>query len=434
MLVLALAACDSGGLEVVVYAPSDPGTPAPATVKLYLGKLDPNNANVAIAPPPTGTARFTARRYERMLEIDDDIATPEDGAAHFLFRKGGDIDHLDAIIAVGRDANGTPTSAAVLFDLDMGNAHVKSYSVGLNAITDPIKARAGFNGLVMWGPRSRTERDDTCLLLQNTYPDPESASLFMLAADDRDCDGLTDMSNPAECVADMWNGTRPPQRSELSCLMQESDGVSGYYCLVGGPPCADGTNSDGSCTASRYCAPDSLCEGFSCGTGPNAWECSKNPLANPNTTPGSYERLECDVAAVRDMNGGLTLCPNVGTFMREDGDVPVAAMCTRVAIRSEEHGFQDKLVDGSAEYKVTIDSACMLSVTPHGTYATLAGSGVPPAGGLLAIDFQTAFRNVVFPIQFNVQTINSTSECTPVKCYRKGPASLRLKSCIATPP
>ncbi len=429
MLVVALAACDGGGIQVIVYGPSDPGTPAPTTVKLYLGKLDPSSATAAIAPPPTGTARFSARRYERMLEIDDDIAPLEDGAAHFLFRKGGDVERLDAIIAVGRGADGTPTSAAVLFDLDMGNAHVKSYSVGLNAITDPIKQRTGFNGLVMWGPRSRTDRDDTCLLLQNTYPDPESRSLFMLAADDRDCDGLTETSNPPECVADMWNGTRPPQRSELSCLMHESDGVSGFYCMVGGPPCADGATSDGSCTASRYCAPDDLCEGSVCGTGPNAWECAKNPLNNPNIPIASYERLECDVTAVRDMTGAVKLCTNPGTFAVADSNLPSTIMCMRAAVRSTEHGFQDRLVARGLEFKVSIDSACTLTVAPNGN-ATSLGGGVPPTGGLLAIDLQSAVRNVVYPIQFNVALTTEASACVPVQCHRKGGDSLRLKSCI----
>lgn len=348
VIVLALAACDSGGLEIVVYGPSDPGTPAPATVKLYVGKIsDSNNstANASIAPPPSGTARFTARRYDRMLEIDDDIAPLEGGAAHFVFRKGGGAEHLDAVIAVGRDASGRATSAAVLFDLDMGNANVKSYSVGLNAITDPINQRTGFNGLVMWGPKSGTEADDTCLLLQNTYPDPESASLFMLAADDRDCDGFTETSKPQECVADAWNATRAPVRSELSCLMHESDGISGFYCLVGGPACADGKATDMSCTPSRYCAPDGLCDGGICGTGPNGWECAKDPLKNPNTPPGSYERIECDVAAVRDATGALTLCPNPGTLPIKDGTHRPSCVAASRSVRPRT-GFRTRSMTG----------------------------------------------------------------------------------------
>jgi hypothetical protein len=214
--------------------------------------------------------------------------------------------------------------------------------------------------------------------------------------------------------------------------MNESDGVSGFYCMVGGPPCADGNpTTSTACTPSRYCAPDDLCEGSICGTGPNGWECAKDPLQSPNTPLGSYEHIECDLAAVRDPNGALVLCPNTGKLPINDGSLPTTIMCTRVAIRSTTHGFQDTLEVGTtAGYKVSIDAACSLTVAPNGTYATPPGGFADPAGGLLAIDFQTAHRNVVYPIQFNVFPIASTTGCEEMRCYHKNPVSQRLKACV----
>lgn len=434
---LALGACDSGGLEIVVYGPADPGTPAPSTVKLYIGHGDETAAS--IAPAPVGTQRFNASRWNRMPDNVEDTAEMVDGVATFVFRTGGDVTSLPVVVAVGFDAQGVPTSSAVMFDLELGNARVKAYSVGLNKVSDPLATHgAGYNGLVLWGPNSKSGRDDACVLAQNTYPDPESRSVFVVTEGDRDCDGVPDDPAPPECLADVWNGSRPPKRDELTCLLAKQVGTLGEpLCVVGGPPCQDGGGGANVCAESRYCAPTELCSPSVCGTGTTGFDCLKDVSMSPSPVNG-YPAIECTFFVLADSSGAggpFTFCPGnaIADLTKLGFPASPVPMCSSVRVRSAMQAFNDKLVDGTADYKLTVDPACQMTVMPEGTYA--GGSLPRPVrAGALAIDFQSTLRGIMIPLAIRLEPTTDAGQCAPPVCKPVGTVGT-FKNCLPiTPP
>ena len=431
---LALGACDSGGLEIIVYGPADPGTPVPSTVTLYIGHGDETPG--AIAPAPIGTQRFTASRWNRMPDNVDDTAEMIDGVATFVFRPGAGIDKLPVVIAVGFDAHGVPTSSAAMFDLAFGNAHVKAYSVGLNKVADPIATHgAGYNGLVLWGPTSKTGLDDACVLAQNTYPDPESRSVFVVTEGDRDCDGLPDEPAPPECLIDVWNGARPARRDELTCLMTKTTGVGENLCVAGGPPCQDGGGGGANvCAESRYCAPTDLCNQDVCSTGEAGWTCAKDVAASPSGVVTAYPAMQCAFFLQPDNGGGFTFCPGnpIADLTKVSFPSTPAPMCSAVRVRNATQGFLDKLVDGVAAYKLTVDPACQMTVTPEGTYP----AGMLPRAvrtGLLAVDFQSTLRGMLLPLEIRLEPTTAPGQCAPPVCKLVGTVG-GFKTCLAIAP
>ena len=427
----ALAACDSGGLEIVVYGPSDPGTPAPKTVKLYIG----HGTEVAssIAPAPMGTARFTAPRWTRMPDNVDDTAEMVDGVATFVFRSGGDVTGFPIVVAVGFDAQGVPTSSAAMFDLQLGNARVRSYSVGLNKAADPVANRSAFNGLVLWGPSSKAGRDDACVFVQNTYPDPESRSAFIITEGDRDCDGFPDDPAPPECLADVWNGVRAPKRDELTCLTTRPASNGGAYCLGGGPACVDGGGTGAAvCAESRYCAHEALCTPAVCGIGQPGWMCAKDVSA-ATTGMNGYPSIACTFYFTIDSaSGAFAFCPGDATFDLVNVGLPASPTCSQVRVRNTMQGFGDKLVDGPVDYKVAVDSTCKLAVTPEGIYPP---GTTPREGrtGLLAVELGSAMRGLLMPIGIAVMPSTVPGQCAPPSCHFDGQTPTTIKSCLALP-
>jgi len=432
---VALGACDTGGLEIIVYGPADPGTPVPSTVKLYIGHGD--DTQNAIAPAPVGTQRFSASRWDRAHDNVDDSAKLVDGVATFVFRSDGSVGKLPVVVAVGLDAQGIATSSAVMFDLDFGNANVKAYSVGLNKVSDPIATHGtGFNGLLRWGPSSRTGHDDACVLAQNTYPDPTSRSVFIVTEGDRDCDGVPDEPTPPECQIDVWNGSRPPRLGELSCLLTKPIGSNEPLCLAGGPPCQDGGGGAGTCAESRYCAHDALCTTGVCGTGAGGWSCAQEVGASAVPTFG-YPAMQCTFSYHLDNNGSgvFSFCPGSAIADLTKLGLPStpAPMCSQARVRNRTQGFQDKLGDGLAAYKLSIDPACQMTVAPEGTYAT----GMQPPEmrtGLLAVDFQSELRGMLVPLAIELLPVPEGGQCAPPVCKLVGPTTGSFKLCLPIAP
>ncbi len=432
---LALAACDSGGMEIVVYGPSDQVAPQPHTVKLFIGLGSPTDEAIVTAPNNTGQ-RFTAKRWDRDPANADDVAVFGAGPARFVFRPSDGIDTFGAVVAVGYAEDGTPTSSAVMFDPQMGNARVRVYSMGLNASSDPIAKRNGYNALKLWGPSSRTASDDSCVFVQNTYPDPTIASAFIGTPGDLDCDGLDDKpaaGSPPECLDDVWFGTRTATRNELSCLTLASptaNGTDNTTCLLGGPACIDGVGMDLSCTASKYCMHGGVCGPTVCGTGAAAWECAKDVAASIQTGT-SFPSISCSGSLQAPMGTpGVGICTMPGTFdLRQQLGLPTTAKCASARIRNRTQQFQDTLTQGMAAFKVEIDNACILTVTPSGSFLGL--SNIPTIGGLLTVDFQASIHGLAYPIQFEFD--GTTGQCAPMSCHLNGPPAPLLGSCIGAP-
>ncbi|MBL0215715.1 MAG: hypothetical protein IPQ07_17770 [Myxococcales bacterium] len=435
-LSLAIAACDSGGMEIVVYGPSDRDTPQPHTVKLFIGLGAPTDAAIVTAPNTTGQ-RFSAKRWDRDPANGDDVAEFGAGPARFVFRPGEGTETFGAVVAVGYAEDGTPTSSAVMFDPQMGNARVRVYSMGLNASSDPIAKRNGYNALKLWGPSSRTTADDSCVFVQNTYPDPTIAEAFIGTPGDRDCDGFADEpapGSPPECLDDVWFGTRTATRDELSCLTFASPtpaGTDNNTCLLGGPACVDGVGMDASCTASKYCMHGGVCSSSVCGTGAAAWECAKDVSASIQIGT-TYPVISCTgfLTMPNGAGTGADICTMPGTFdLRQQLGLPATAKCSSAKIRNRTQRFEDMLVVDAATFKVEIDNACILKITPSGSFPTL--TAIPPIGGLLAIDFQASIHGVAYPIQFEFPA--TTGQCAPVSCHLNGPPAPLLAGCIGAP-
>ncbi|CAN5793714.1 hypothetical protein BH11MYX3_BH11MYX3_35290 [soil metagenome] len=430
-LVVALAsACDSAGMEIVVNASADPGTPAPHTVKLFIGLGD--GADAAIAPAP-GTRRYSGvMHWDRDPANADDSTEYGDGPARFVFRPGGGIDKLSVVVAVGYDENGTPTSSAVLLGPAMGTAHVKVYSIGLNAFTDPTVKPNGYNGLLLWGPSSGQQRDESCVFVQNSYPEPQSTSAMITTPGDHDCDGLPDQGDRRECLPEVWNGKRTAMRSELSCLIQPpSVPILANACLLGGPACIDGIGPDTSCTASKYCTHPAICEPTLCGTGPGAWQCAEDVRSSAAGMVNA-PLITCDVTVQRDAtNVTMTVCSTSGSFDLEQIGVPAQATCSKAQVRNVMQSWSDRLVDLDAKFKVEVDDACLLTISGEGSYPS-NGTQLRPLSGLLSVDLQASMHGMAFPIVF--VPVVTTGQCAPPICHLNGTPSEAFTACISSPP
>ena len=443
-LACALAACESGGMEILVFGPSDPGTPPPKTVRLFIG-LGASMPST-LFPAFGGKTGATAPRWDRDPSNTDDVADyVGDGPARFVFRPGGGITGFGVVIAVGFDADGvTPTSSAVLLAPEMGNAHIKAYTIGLNKITSPAQAQDGYNGLVLWGPASTKETiDPQCVLAQNTYYQPMSTSAFIVTPGDRDCDGFPDPSqdlpSPLECDANAWRGARLPRLTDASCLLDAIPSIDhGPACLLGGPACTDGIGPDGTCQATRFCGYPTLCENTVCGViNPEAWECAKDArLANVNNQ--TYPRLKCSVTAIPNpMGAGLMLCPDTNPagqrFDLHALGLPAGATCSHVYVRDTTRPFGDHLVDGMAQYNIAFDSACHFEVTGQNGYA-ITPPAPPIVSGLLAVDLQSTFHGMAIPIEFHVNASGAPGQCAPSTCQFVGTPAPALLDCLQAPP
>ena len=431
-LVIALAsACDSAGMEIVVYASAEPGTPAPHTVKLYIGLGDGSGG--AIAPAP-GLKRFAqAMHWDRDPANGDDSTEYGAGPARFVFRPGGDIDTFSVVVAVGYDANGAPMSSAVLLGPQMGTAHVKVYSIGLNAITDPAIKPSGYNGLALWGPSSAQQRDDSCVFVQNTYPDPASLSALIVTPGDHDCDGFADQGDRRECVADVWNGRRTATRSELNCLSKPPTvPIMETGCFLGGPACIDRIGPDTSCTASKYCTHPAICDPILCGTGPDAWQCAEDVLAAPGSMQLNTPVIVCNVTVLRDQTNTVpTVCTADGTYDLKKIGIPSTATCSKAELRTVLQGWSDRLVDVDAKYKVAVADTCLLTISGEGHYPAGITTQPPPVSGLLAVDLQSSMHSAAYPIVF-VPVLTTTGQCAPPICHLNGSASPAFSACVSS--
>ncbi len=434
-LVAALAsACDSAGMEIVVFASADPGTPTPHTVKLFIGVGA--GATGAIAPAP-GTRRFPgAMRWDRDPANADDSTPYGDGPARFVFRPGGDLTAFSVVVAVGYDVNGTPTSSAALLGPELGKAHLKVYSIGLNAITDPAIKPNGYNGLALWGPASARARDDSCVFVQNTYFQPASLSGFIVSPGDHDCDGFADQGDRRECVPEVWFGKRTAARDEINCLTKAPTASLPAVpsCVLGGPACIDGVGPDTSCTASKYCTHPAICEATLCGTGPGAWPCARDVRLAPGANVVPPPTITCDVTVTPGSTGGdMPVCGVEGTFDLRGLGLPAAAMCGRPQVLNRDQPLGDVLIDGNAKYKIgLVDNSCTLRISGDGEYPGMLNTP-PPLSGLLMVDLQAAMHSLAFPIVFK-PVISTAPTCAPPVCHLSGPMSNALAGCLAAPP
>lgn len=430
----ALGACDSGGMEILVYGPSDPGTPAPHTVKLFVGLGEP--AMDAIAPAPGTGARFLAPRWDRDPGNTEDSVEYGKGPARFVFQGGNGIDKLGAVIAVGYDDAGTPTSSELLVGPEMGNAHLKVYRMGLNAFTNPIQKRAGYNSLELWGPRSANGSDDSCAFVQNTYPGPTSSAAFITTPGDRDCDGIADTPTPPECDPAIWNSSRVSTKlSDLSCLLTDSLGqTNGTFCMLGAGRCKDGVGVDQSCSPSRYCVHPTVCEACGPGVQNDPFACASD-LRKVSGSSADIPMIHCDINFISTMSGEAGPCPTANTFDLTTIGLPPNIKCTGVHVRNTTQGFANKLTDPlspNATFSVDVDDACTLTVTGGGAYAN-TNAITPLVSGLLLVDFGTNQHGIAHPIEIKVSP-TLMGQCAPATCHLTGAPTDQLEMCVPIAP
>ncbi len=156
------------------------------------------------------------------------------------------------------------------------------------------------------------------------------------------------------------------------------------------------------------------------------------------TPANGYPAIECTFNVLPDPNGmtgaPFTFCPgNAIADLTKLGfpSTPVP-MCSSVRVRSAMQAFDDKLVDGTADYRLAVDPACQMTVMPEGTY--LPGMLPRPVrAGALAIDFQSTLRGIMIPLAIRVEVVTAAGQCAPPTCHLVGTVGT-LKACLPIAP
>lgn len=387
---LALAGCQPGGVEIVVYAPPAADMVAIDEVRLLVG-VEPITMNRTVWPPNPNDPRY--------VQTSPLTATAwlRDGAsglvahrfpAHFTY-EAGTTDQLGAVIAVGY-ANGTPVATVAHDGLAIPAGRIDKLLLGLDPADVVASKPASWRQLdrvAAWQPPETTDTALTCAY-SKTFD--ASSSHMIVGADDNDCDGLAN-TDPLECLPDVYLGRRSATKlDELSCLPAPSSPQPGapVECTAGGPTCTDGKPIDPrECAPTSYCVPLSACK-LCAGSAPtDPYGCLLDIRKNAAAAmPHMHARYDYDVV----MQGGtLQACPGTATVLVSDTFV------CHVAGHDDRGSWHDKLQFDGFEFALAMTSPCTLSIAISGT----SNSTVPAVrGGLLAIETDLG-RGLLLPIE-----------------------------------
>jgi hypothetical protein len=356
----------------------------------------------------------------------------------FVFVPPGDITELGAIIAVGF-RNGAPVSSGAVFHAELGVGRIVVHDLQLHAAVDPRLSatnKAGETQLVLWGPSAG---DHACAYLHDTSPgadtDHQHRNAFVVAENDRDCDGYADDDLVNECARDIYRGTTPPRRSDLACVVSvPSTSTVPEYCTLGGPPCVDGQPRDpNACTPSRFCAGNAVCGACDL-AGSNTEACMADPLAAPQLT--AMFGITCHVTTIDDPMTPLQLpevCPATFTTSLPFPTGLAAPACSRAMIRTPLKPFVTQLVLEGTTVDVATADDCTLTMKGSGTSPRLPnGGGVRRLGGIVTVDFSNN-RSMVVPVVLNVSAQLGGPCPPPVECTVIGTPDAPL-ACAARPP
>ncbi|HTL35265.1 MAG TPA: hypothetical protein VL326_19185 [Kofleriaceae bacterium] len=409
-VVAVLAACDEPpGLTLEVV----PQSPNVEYVEVYLADHCAGCPD-AMTPPmmQAHVANMYQTSYPRVFSASKSEPDKwKDGHAFFrVTSQTGMDDYVTYMLLIGFDANKTPIEINRFSGVTIpGGGGSEYWQVKLDEPVAPLTdTPSDVERIAIWG----ADTGPRCVIIVNgdradgIVPwDPNSA------APDPDCDGMTQH----ECAPFIPNAVHvAPDIEHSSCVTPVPPVMNGTttspICLIGGPPCTDGTPTQG-CEPLDidYCAPAKTCG--SCAY-PNDWEtCARVKVTNPDTTL-VVPFVNCTFA----MNLDGTECSD-GNLRRTDMNLDGlltnggGTKCTKIQLHTLAMPlgpFVDKLdVAGLTVEVANFQQPCSVEVRWSGNF--MRGIGPQTIGLDAALDNG---KHMVFPLVFH-----GTDACTnPSSC------------------
>jgi hypothetical protein len=333
---------------------------------------------------------YTRKASATVRQLDEGLARFELPAADKLLRMA---------FAIGRDAQGQIVGGAVMArTLDLAAGPIV-YRVALDP-TRELRDRQPPDTVAsaaQWGDRNQ------CVGIQPLRSTmPEQRPIFILPADDPDCDGRHDTTD-GECDPLWFDGVFFDEASATHCA-QASTTIPGTPCVIGHrPQCIEADLGDMGCVeAPVRCVPDLVCT--SCATDDTA--CQNDKLGSAATEA----RLACTFPANDNIGLGLSeACDgNNDSFLIIPAELPSAnARCldAQLAMRSTA------AIDSPLEKQFAINGAtftvadvledCTIKLKWGGTFP-LQGRAVTTL--VLTVDVNGQERQLWLPITFEATT------------------------------
>jgi hypothetical protein len=344
--IVALCACGKGG-GVQISVQPDASTTV-TSVRLFIGTGGPSPRTLTVGN------KFSGMAWIRDSNIDDFAEPVTNGRADFFIEPGAASTTMPIVIAVGFDSSGAAVGGGELTNVQVPDSGYVTYAIPLVSSTE----------MQTWDVASATTLAANKCARFNTD--------LVVNANDEDCDGLID-GMTTECMPEVYKGTRNAAPDEFDCLPRAPDTSTGM-CYAGGPQCMDGTGQlpeNGACVASGYCVPPLACNALNC---MGKLDC----LHTIGNSP--IPHVACVISTTKH-NGNLPLCGMM---------VPLPASsapgCTNVRMRDDQQNYTPTLEVGDSAGIDATNSACNISLTPHGTIAMPATGEPPSIGALMAVD------------------------------------------------
>lgn len=391
VLVVVSAACQAGGVEIVVSPPADPSASKIDEIRIYVGIGAAEMTRMgtpAFALDRLRSGGLWARDVEGdALPYQSKKLSGDTESAAFVYAARGAGDQL-SVIALGF-TNGEVTSAIGKYEIPVPTDYVAVHRIGLSAATLARPGATGMTQVELWGQPNA----ETCVQLvdRSGASDPRYPIAYITTPADADCDGFA-ASAPEECDDHFFKGAVRPSTSTLSCL-DDGDPPMGQpvaICRLGGPACVDGTPASTHVACSRerrYCATNDLCGRCQPETFADPFaDCAINPLIQDVNAGG--ERIVCEIPVAMSPDAGITeVCPHVLEI-----SLPIAvgvATCANVMFHgpTRQDNWRPRIEIGEGKYAVVASNlagSCTLRATP--TDLPKALLTMPAVGGLLAVD------------------------------------------------
>jgi hypothetical protein len=358
-----LAAC--GAEDRVTFDVT--GTPDTVRLEVFIASESPCN-DCELQPKDVSTM-LQGMRFER---DPDPLLTVEAGSDHtaaFAIAPGEHGDKVRSIVVIGYDAQKVISGAALIRDIHTSQ-QPQLYRVTLTPVTaEPLATTAPLTGsqrVQVWGSE---DAHGTCVGLERWHEAELEDRVFIVPADDPDCDGVLE---DAECNPYAYLSSTSPATTDTINCVTNSETVGGVQpCQFGAAVCKDG-ETRGVCASRGLCIPESLCNDTAICPDGQERECMLRKLV---ASPVSSE-IVCHVPFELDTNSNaLITCGGVPASTTIEG---LGALFSSVvncdavgAISESSSGFQflpevDVL---GADLKVarTSNTKCDVAVTWQGT-------------------------------------------------------------------
>ncbi len=375
--IVALAACGKqSGVQISVL---DHGLGA-KQVRLFVGTGDSVKRTISnVGPNP-----FTGEAWSRDPGAPDDFAAMTGNHADFFFEDSAMTPiQMPIVIAVGFDAGGAAVGVGELMSVDVPSRGLLHYDITLD--------KAGVNTWDAMHPA--TGLASTCVAF---------GSHLIVNPDDQDCDGNI-TGTPKECMPDVYNGgMRAAIPNEFSCLTAPPTANPLANCVAGGPQCIDGSGPQGTCVASRYCAPPSLCTICNPQSTLNTFDCARNGGSSDiNVT---VPHFDCVLATKHDgeLCGDPVVLPHGS-----------ATNCSNVMLRNDQQNFFPTLKVDHGQTSLMLDTesqGCMITITPSGHMDPSLTNPADSVKALMSVD-TAPYQGFLVPIVFTFAVAGGGGDC-----------------------